>query len=296
MSVMTRPPPLHLLRVFECAARHLSFKRAAEELSVTPSAISHQIKALEEHLKIALFERGARSLSLTAAGAHYAGTLHELFDRLKRSTAELHAEFGRSRLKLHVTPFFLGEMLIPRLEDFRVRHPDVEIQIDTALSRLDEHPSSADLSIVLGEAPWSGLVADPLVRLKLVPVCAPELQIKVKADHPSDWAAQTIIRYSSRLDAWEIWAERAGIGAISSAPGLSFDSIYAALRAAEQGLGIAMAPLPLAAGWLASGRLMRASPIEVDTALGFHLVHREKDVQRPAVRAFRAWAKATLAS
>lgn len=286
-----RLPSLNLLRVFERAAAHLSFKHAAEDLNVTPSAVSHQIKSLEEQLKIALFERGPRAMRLTAAGADYAKTLHELFERLERSTAQLHAHYGRFSLRLHVTPFFLGEMLIPKLHGFRDKFGDIEIQVETALSRLDEHPSSADLSIVLGEGPWPGLIADHLLALKLVPVCAPSVKEQLKGSHPSDLQSATLIRYSSRLDAWELWAEKSGFDGFVADSSLSFDSIYAALVAAEQGLGLAMAPLPLAQSWLERGRLVRASSVEAETALGFYLVHREKDAQRPVVKAFRAWAK-----
>jgi len=293
---LPRLPPLNVLRVFERAATHLSFKRAALDLSVTPSAVSHQIKALEGQLKIALFERGARSLSLTAAGADYAKTLHDVFERIERSTAQLHANYGRFALRLHVTPFFLGEMLIPKLHGFRDRFGDIDIQVETALSRLDEHPSSADLSIVLGEGPWPGLVADHLVALKLVPVCAKALHDQLSQDQLTRFQSATLIRYSSRLDAWDFWAEKANIGAFIADRTLSFDSIYAALRAAEQGLGLAMAPLPLAQSWLERGRLVRASEHEVETPLGFYLVHRQSDALRPAVKAFRAWALGEFAA
>jgi len=286
-----RLPPLNLLRVFERAAHRLSFKRASEDLNVTPSAVSHQIKALEGQLKIALFERGARGLTLTAAGSEYAETLRDVFERIERSTAQLHAHYGRFALRLHVTPFFLGEMLIPKLHGFRERFGDIDIQIETALSRIDEHPHSADLSIVLGTGPWPGLVADRLVAVKLVPVCSPELKAQLNISHPSELQAATLIRYSSRLDAWDLWAEKAALKEFVVNSSLSFDSIYAALRAAEQGLGLAMAPLPLAASWLERGRLVRAIEIEAQTALAFHLVHREKDALRPAVKAFRTWVK-----
>ncbi len=290
-----RLPPLHLLRMFERAAAHESFRMAADELNVTPSAVSHAVKALETHLGLALFQRAPRRLHLSSAGRAYAELLRRVFSELESGTQELLSRFRQPVLRLNITPFFSGEWFIPRLHRFQARHGDIELRVETAFGRMDDHPSHADVSILLGEGDWPGLVATRLMSMSLEPVCSPSYQknhspLRVEDLHQHPW-----IRYASRLDLWDGWLDAQDLPPMTPRTSLSFDTMYAALRAAEQGLGLAMAPRPLADLWMADGRLVEPFGRPVQIEPGFWLVYRPGDADRTAVRAFGAWIREEFA-
>ena len=148
-----RLPSLKFLKTFQVAAKLQSFKAAAEELFVTPSAVSHQIKALEEQLGVALFERGVRTLKLTDAGAHYLEHISDIFAKLESVTEQLQVRYGRTIIRLNVPPFFANELLLPRLATFSQAREETDIRIETAFSAPKTHPPEADLSIVVGPGP-----------------------------------------------------------------------------------------------------------------------------------------------
>src|ERR1017187_5098590 len=160
-----RLPSLKFLKTFQIAAKLQSFKAAAEELYVTPSAVSHQIKALEESLGVTLFERGARgvrTLTLTDAGAHYLEHINDIFAKLESVTERLRVRYGRSIIRLNVPPFFANELLLPRLATFSRAREGTDIRIQTTFPTLKTHSPEADLSIVVSTGPWEGLTAHEL--------------------------------------------------------------------------------------------------------------------------------------
>ena len=157
-----RLPSLKFLKTFQVAAKLQSFKAAAEELFVTPSAISHQIKALEEQLGVSLFQRGVRTLTLTDAGANYLEHINDIFSKLESVTEQLQVRYGRTIIRLNVPSFFANELLLPRLASFSQAREETDIRIETTFSAPKTHPPEADLSIVVGAGPWDGLVVHEL--------------------------------------------------------------------------------------------------------------------------------------
>src|SRR4030095_16624066 len=169
------PPPRKPIKTFQIAARHSSFAVAADELCITPSAVSHQIKTLETQLGLPLFSRSARALALTDAGARYLEQIDDLFVRLESVTEQLRARFGRSSVRLHVPAYFASEMLLPQLSEFSKQHDGIDLRIETAGGHGRAHAAEADISVVVGTGPWNGLVAHPLFAQNMVPACSPEL-------------------------------------------------------------------------------------------------------------------------
>ncbi len=171
-----RTPSLKAIKTFQIAAKHSSFAVAADELCITPSAVSHQIKTLETQLGLPLFSRGARALALTDAGARYLEQIDDLFMRLESVTEQLRARYGRNSVRLHVPAYFASEMLLPRLSEFSQLHDGIDLRIDTSGRRTAaQHVAEADISVVVGTGPWNGLVAHPLFAQTMVPACSPEL-------------------------------------------------------------------------------------------------------------------------
>ncbi|HVJ36129.1 MAG TPA: transcriptional regulator GcvA [Terriglobia bacterium] len=287
-----RLPPLHTMRLFEAAGRLLSFKLAAAELHVTPSALSHAIQSLEDWLGVQLFIRGNRSLALTKAGADYLPQVREALDLLARASAGLPGQAASGRLAVSVAPSFGLHWLMPHLPRFQARHPEIEIAVDTHHRQVDFPRDGVDLAIRMGSGGWQGLTAIRLVQERLVPVCAPGLA-KTMA-RPADLSAATLLRVADVSEDWDSWFARAGLALPAGTRSLSFDTIHMALEAAARGLGVAMGRLPLAAGDLASGRLVAifGPPRFCDTS--YWLVAPAAALRRPAVKAFRHWIEAEL--
>jgi DNA-binding transcriptional LysR family regulator len=287
-----RLPPLHTMRLFEAAGRLLSFKLAAAELHVTPSALSHGIQTLEDWLGVPLFVRGNRSLALTEAGMAYLPQVRQALDLLARAGSGLPGQAASTRLAISVAPSFGLHWLMPHLPRFQAAHPDIEIVIDTQHHPVDFPREGIDLAIRMGRGNWPGLTAIHLVQEHLVPVCAPGLAEGLRT--PTDLAAVTLLRVAEVSEDWASWFELAGLAPIEATRSLSFDTIHMALEAAARGLGVAMGRLPLAADDLATGRLVtRFGPPRI-CATGYWLVAPPETQRRPAVRAFRQWIDAEL--
>ena len=170
-----RTPSLKAIKTFQIAAKHSSFAVAADELCITPSAVSHQIKTLETQLGLPLFSRSARALALTDAGARYLEQIDDLFMRLESVTEQLRARFGRSSVRLHVPAYFASEMLLPRLSEFSKLHAGIDLRIETQGVHGRTHAAEADISVVVGSGRGTALVAHPLFAQTMVPACSPEL-------------------------------------------------------------------------------------------------------------------------
>lgn len=282
-----RLPSLSLLRAFERAAYHRSFKLAAEELHVTASAVSHKIKQLEEELGIPLFRRVTRAVKLTAAGQAYFKDVHRAFARLETGTQQLHDRFGRQVLRLHLLPFFASEALVPKLHRFQAKHPDIDLHLESSFGRATVHPEDADVSVALGTGKWPGLTSEPLMQLQLLAVCRPEVAKEIRG--PEDINGQAVIYYSTKLDAWEQWSRGVGLDRFEPRQTLTVDSMFSALQAAEQGLGVVLAVLPLCDERLSRSELVAplSEPVEIPDK--YYLVYRKSDQVRENVRAFREW-------
>ncbi len=289
MMRLSRAPPIRNLRVFCAAGRLRSFKSAAQELYLTPSAVSHQMKELEETLGARLFERKPRALELTRAGAMLLDEVTPLLEALDRSLAQVARRGGRRALRLLLPPFFASELLIPRLAGFCAEHPDIDIQIDTRDARPATHPASADISVLIAAARPQGMRCLPLFALSLTAVCAPQHAAAVSRLGGAVFKEMALIVHKARPHAWVGWAEEVGLDTPEPRNVLELDSLHAVVRAAERGVGVALVPTVHCEDWFRCGALVRIFPVELPTADTYYLVTRPKDADKPHVRALSDW-------
>jgi LysR family transcriptional regulator, glycine cleavage system transcriptional activator len=305
--VIYRLPPLNALRVFEAAARHLSFKDAANELSITQAAVSHQIKSLEEYLGVQLFKRAGRGVQLTEAARACLPKLREGFDALAAAVETIHVRADETDLEITAPPVFTARWLMPRLADFARREPKVDVRVvasskmvdagalDAALlaSNTDLRNDTSGVEIHLGAGDYPGFRADRLFGVSTVVVASPELGEEMKK--PEDLAQHTLL-HDDAMDlvaqghAWEKWLETAGVAdKVDGTRGPHFSSNILSLEAASQKLGVALALRPLIDADLASGRLCAPFKVELKPRSAYYLVCPEVIADRPAVAAFRNW-------
>jgi len=280
---------LKAIKTFQIAAKHTSFALAADELCITPSAVSHQIKTLETQLGLPLFSRSARALALTDAGARYLEQIDDLFMRLESVTDQLRARYGRNSVRLHVPAYFASEMLLPRLSEFSKLHDGIDLRIDTSGTHGREHAPEADISVVVGSGPWNGLVARPLFAQTLVPACSPELLAEKPVLRYEDLNAHTLLVHEARRDDWDRWASTVGIKSLNPSQIVRIDSMSAATRAAEKSIGIALLPAELSRRKFQMGRLKRVFDEELVTQENYTLLVRAEDEQRADIRALCRW-------
>jgi LysR family glycine cleavage system transcriptional activator len=277
------------VRTFCVAARHGSFRLAAEELSITASAVSHQIKKLEEELGVKLFERRGRTLELSDNG-------HVLFEeadaairRLDKIANRLRPESPRTALRVSVQPFFASEMFVPRLSEFTSAHPEIDISIDTSDETPERHPPNADISVRLFGTPPKGLASAVLFPLMLVPACSPDFRSRLTMVGWNVERPFPLVVHSTRPDAWRLWSEFSGIHIPITRNIIRLDSMIAVARAAERGLGAALLPLPLSNAWFQSGSLVRLFDQEMESSDAYYVAYEKDQGHRPEVLALRNW-------
>ena len=292
---MARPlPPLSALRAFESAGRHLSFTKAAAELNVTPAAISHQIKALEELLEVPLFRRLTRALRLTDAGQAALPTLSQGFDKLAEGAEQMRAHCESGVLTISVSPSFGAMWLVPRLEHFRRRHPDIEIRIDGTDRRVDLAHDNADVALRYGPGGYNGVRIDWLFSQVNTPVCSPAL---LSGEHPlsqpDDLRHHTLLHidWKDAEASWRMWLLAAGLHDIDPTRGPRFTMENMAVQAALDGHGVALVGDILVTDDLADGRLVRPFDPSLSTPLTFsyYLLSAKDSAEQPKVAAFRDW-------
>ena len=284
-----RLPSTKTLRAFQLAARSGSFKTAASQLFLTPSAVSHQIRALEEEVGVTLFHRGARTLTLTDAGATYLAEIEYLFERLDAATRELRARSGRSTLRLRVASFFASEFLLPRLAALHAAQPEIDLEIDTDGTGTDVHPPDADVSIVLGSGNWNELQSHRLFSQTYVPAASPALLTRTPLATIEQLDGQTLLVFEARKDGWERWAESAGLQMPRPRKRIAFNNMSSLVRATERSAGIGLIPGTLSAERFRAKSLTRLFDHEWTTEDSYFLVHRAEVAARPEVMAFRKW-------
>jgi LysR family glycine cleavage system transcriptional activator len=283
------------LRTFSTAARHSSFKAAAEELCITPSAVSHQIKALEELFGTQLFDRRTREVVLTEAGASLASDLSPLLKELDALVSRF-VNDARDRRVLRITapPFFGSEMLVPRLSEFTDLHRALEIRVDTSGAGTS-HPAGSHASIVLLAAEPEDICAHPLFPLSLIPACSPELASRLGATHTRALLGAPLIVHQSRPNAWNDWFAESKLKLDRRPNVIYLDSMFAVARAAERGLGVALVPIPLSNSWFESGALKRVSDRCLLTPDTYYFVYRIEDKSNTDISALRDWAVGAFA-
>ncbi len=296
-----RLPPLNALRAFEAAARHVSFARAAEELNVTPGAVSQQIKALETHLGLRLFRRLPRGLALTTIAERYTRRVAEALDLIDAATAETVEPDGARRLAISALPAFAEKWLVPRLGRFRDGHPAIEIALAADEAIVDLGAGAADLALRYGQGGsggvFRGLSAERLFDDEIFPVCSPTLLTgPYPLTGPWDLAAHTLLHDVPWSGDWRAWLTAAGIDGIDAGRGPSFTLYSMAVDAAVKGIGVLIGHRVLVAEELADGRLVAPFDLRLPLPKGFYLVSTEAAAARPSVQSFRDWLLEEVAS
>jgi len=291
-----RLPSLNGLRAFEAAARHLSFTNAASELNVTQTAISHQIRRLEEELGIRLFVRQNRALALTPEARDYLPGVRAAFNDLRLATDRVLRRDNDHVLTVSTLASLAAKWLLPRLSAFQEAHPGIDVRITTSTALVDFRAGDVDAAIRYGRGNWAGLRADWLTADELFPVCSPALLTGAKPLRcPEDLANQTLLHSSGGYDDdWRLWLTAAGLPAnISKQPGLTFDLILMTVQAAIDGFGVAMGRTSYVEADIAKGRLVVPFKITLPADAGFYLVSPEAKADSPKLRAFRQWLVAS---
>ncbi|MGY4155491.1 LysR family glycine cleavage system transcriptional activator [Bradyrhizobium sp. USDA 4461] len=287
-----RLPPLNSLRLFEASARLHSFKSAADELALTPSAVSHGVMSLEEWLGVPLFDRTPKGLVLSRAGERFYPAVCQALELLSRSSAEINRWGDGDQLIVTAAPTFAARWLLPRLREFRANNPIIKVLLDTATTHSDVANGEVDLAIRLGRGEWPGLFAELLMDQLLVPVCNPRLASQMEQLDLIDRA--TLIHVDTASVDWEAWVRLTGRPDIDVSKGLHFDTLEMAFQAAAEGLGVALGRKPLVDPELSSGRLVEIWNAPVPSDMGYWLVCSEKNERRKPVRLFREWIKAEI--
>jgi LysR family transcriptional regulator, glycine cleavage system transcriptional activator len=290
-----RLPSLNGLRAFEAAARHLSFTVAASELNVTQTAISHQIRRLEQELGIRLFVRQNRALALTPEAKEYLPGVRAAFNDLRLATDRLRRKDDGHVLTVSTLASFAAKWLLPRISSFQEAHPGIEVRITTSTSLVDFTKGDVDAGIRYGRGHWPGLQADWLMADEFFPVCSPALFTGEKPlRRPEDLANHTLLHSSGGFDDdWRLWLTAAGLPAnISKQPGISFDLIFMTVQAAIDGIGVAMGRTSYVQDDVAKGRLVVPFEIVLPADAGFYLVSPETRADSPKLSAFREWVVA----
>jgi LysR family transcriptional regulator, glycine cleavage system transcriptional activator len=291
-----RLPPLSSLRIFEAAARHNSFRKAADELNLTASAVSHGIQTLEGWLGVELFHREARGLRLTSAGEIYAPFVNQALTVLAQATDQLPGRKATGTLSVSSAPTFANKILLPRLEKFAAQFPDLRVRIDTSQRLVDLALDGFDVAIRFTSMKKRAQHWTLLVGETLMPVCSPSLK-RHFADSPDAklLSRAPLIHVTSVSDDWKHWFQANRLEAPSSINGgLRVDTIQMGFDAAVHGLGIVLGRQPLVDDDIDSGRLVPLAGRAVPSGSGYWLIAAETDFQKPEVKLFRRWLLSEL--
>ncbi len=277
------------LRTFCVAAELVSFREAADRLFITASAVSHQIKNLEDELGQRLFDRNSRSLSLSAAGKALYADVAPIIAELDDIASKHKHVATRKALRISVQPFFASEYFVPRLSEFADANPDIDIKLDTSDESPEKHPGNADASIRVFRSAPANLVADRLFPLRLVPAASKAFKkaLRVKAGRvTSDFP---LIVHDTRPMAWKQWEKVSRIELPKDSKTTRLDSMIAVARAAERGLGAALVPVDLSASWFESGDLVKLFDHELVTTDAYYFVCDHGVAKHDPIRRLRSW-------
>lgn len=284
---MTRRPELKALEAFETAARLGGFQKAALELGLTRSAISHQIRVLEDLVGVPLFARTGGSPILTDAGEKLARRASAAFREIEAGLCEVGAGRANAALRVSVPPHFAARFLTGRIDRFKKLNPGIEVQLSVESRHVDFDQDPVDLAVRFGSGAWAGLRSEILLRPHITAVCAP--RVLAPGATPGDLANQTWLSLSVEGEAPERFLAAAGAGLTKPKSELRFDTFVAALQAALDGQGIVLAPLEMTKALLAEGRLVRPFAIDVVASHAFYLVAPAARFDQPKAVAFRRW-------
>jgi LysR family glycine cleavage system transcriptional activator len=285
-------PPLATLRAFEAAARHSNFASAADELSITPAAVSQQVRHLEDHLGVRLFTRRARGVEVTAAGADYARTVGAVLDQLALATERIHHADQEGRLTIATTPSFAAQWLMPRLIRFLELHPELDVRLSTSNALVDFARQDVEVAVRYGDGRWPGLQVELLIATELFPVCSPSFrQGTQRLRIPANLRPRSLLRLMS--DEWPKWLAAANLGDIR-AEGPQYSDVGLLTQAAVAGQGVALGQSIIVADDLADGRLIEPFNLRIPSQSAYYIVGLPGDLDRPKVRAFSRWLRKEL--
>lgn len=290
-------PSLNALRAFEAAARHGSFAKAADELLVTPGAVSQQVAGLEAHLGIRLFDRVKKRLHLTDAGRAYLPPLNAALDRMEAATVDLLTHEGRGGdLTVGSLPTFAERWLIPRLPAFQASHPEIrinlvtmEVNFATPFREPDLRGGQIDIGLFFGDGHWPDLHSTHLMRESLIPVMAPTLADSNQVTFsPDEILALPLLHHSTRPNSWYTWAQIAG-ATIQPSPGHSFEHFFMLIEAVRAGLGIALLPAHTITNELQAGTLVQVHDRALTSGHAYYIIHETGRDSDPRLQAFKNW-------
>jgi LysR family transcriptional regulator, glycine cleavage system transcriptional activator len=290
-------PPLRALTAFEAAARLGSFRAAAGEMGITRSAVSHQVKLLEDRLGLPLFRRDARHAELTTAGQTYYPTIRDAFDQIEAHTRAVRPAVVNNELTIQVYVTVALKWLIPRLHDFERRFPDMKVRLSTSYFDWDFDERNVDVGLVLARNKSPGHYYAPLFQSMLVPVCAPAL---LKGDKPlrtpEDLRHHKLIDVYTAEEDWQLWLEGAGVKDVKAANRLSVDSYILAQEAAIEGRGVAMTIGPFATEEIKLGRLVQPFPLRVPHRHQWYFACTTENRNKPKIKRFEDWLMKQVAA
>jgi LysR family glycine cleavage system transcriptional activator len=295
-------PPLSALRAFEAAARHMSFSKAADELHVTPAAVSHQIHALEQDLGVTLFHRMNRSVELTASARVLLPGLTEAFAGIQASVRRLRAHNDTGTLNVTASPSFAAKWLVLRLHRFQEQCFEIDVRISATDDVVDLTKGDFDIAIRYGAGNYPGLEVELLFTNEVFPACSPQLLTAgPPLRTPDDLRLHNLIHDQTverdpLVPTWPMWLKAAGVKDIPETAGLSFNNMYLALDAAIAGHGVVLAHSTIAAADLAAGRLARLFSLALPDQFAYYIVTAPGALERPKVRAFRDWLRCEAGS
>lgn len=288
-------PPLNALKAFESAARHLSVKLAAEELCVTPGAVSQMLKTLELHLGTKLFERVPRGIYLTDAGRDYLPSIRNAFRQIAEASRRVAASNDAGVLTVSVTPFFASAWLVPRMASFQDAHPEIDLQIVAGNALVDFSRSGVDVAVRHGLGRYPGLRSDRVVTVEMVVVAAPLLVARRgRPQSPADLADWPQVHDAERKG-WSLWFQSNGIAEVRAPRGPSFDDSGLLLKAVLSGQGTGLLPAAMVANEIRDGALIQLLETAQMEEFAYYLVCPDNRQQLPKIAAFREWILGPLA-
>ncbi|NEX61395.1 transcriptional regulator GcvA [Noviherbaspirillum galbum] len=287
MADLRKLPNLAALRAFEAAARHQNFSRAAEEIHVTHGAISHQVRALEEELGVALFARHGKRIAITLEGERFAATLRKALTDIATAAESIRADTRQKRLTITALPSFAARWLSPRIGNFIENHTGLEVMLQSSGALTDFVREGVDVGIRFGGGNYPGLLVEKLTDDYYYPVASPRFNGGKLPRTPQKLAQSLLLRCEG--EPWTPWFREAGLDLDEPAGGLVFQDSSMLVRAAAEGHGIALARHVIALNELASGELVRVSDVQVRCPQSYYLVCPPEAMRKPQVQAFRAW-------
>lgn len=295
MLTMSIQTPIRGLRSFCVASKCLSFKHAASQLFLTPSAVSHQIKQLETQLGISLFKRGTRTIELTSAGKQFYQSIQPIIHQLESTITEFTKKQQNQTIVISLPEFFASELFIPRLSEWSESNPTINLQLETVKAG-SEPSQSADLSIVLANGKPNAKIVQELFPIRYAPACNKRLYKKLKNTGFSALKTTPLILHRSRPWSWHQWADKNDVDDFDPKQIIQFDSMFGVARAAQQGMGIALVPLPMSKAWFSEQLLVKLFDEELNTNDKYFLIQHENMDNREELTLFASWVKETFAT